>query len=135
MTHPDELLSVYLDGEATPAESRRVRAHLADCVHCRCHLYELNEMRAAVRSLPMLELPPGLIPHEDAGAGHRKRHRSIWLGAAAAVAAAVIAVASLVTAPQPIAVSDISRQFGARASLDSGSASMKLVIPRTVAYP
>lgn len=134
MTHPKELLSAYLDGETTPAESRRVRSHMAGCVHCRRHLYELNEMRAAVRSLPSLELPAGLVPGEPV-AGRRRRRRSVWLGAAAAVAAAVIAAATLVTAPRPIEVSDISRQFGARASLDAGSASMKLVVPRSVGFP
>lgn len=134
MTHPEELLSAYLDGETTPAESARVRSHMVDCVHCRRRLYQLNEMRAAVRSLPVLELPAGLVP-ADPGEDHRKRRRSVWLGAAAAVAAAVIAVATLATTPRPIAVSDISRQFGARASLDAGSASMKLVVPRTVGLP
>ncbi|MGA7272377.1 MAG: zf-HC2 domain-containing protein [Acidimicrobiia bacterium] len=133
MNHPEGLLSAYLDGETTPAESRRLRSHMADCAYCRRQLYQINEMRAAVRSLPMLEMPAGLIPAR-VDEGHRSR-RSLWLGAVAAVAAAVIAVATLVATPRPIAVSDISRQFGARASLDAGSASMKLVVPREVELP
>lgn len=133
MNHPDGLLSAYLDGETTPGESRLVRSHMADCAYCRRQLYQINEMRAAVRSLPVLELPAGLIP---AGVDESRRNRrSVWLGAVAALAAAVIAVATLVTAPRPIALSDISRQFGARASLDAGSASMKLVVPREAGLP
>ncbi len=126
MSHLDELLSVYLDGETSPAESTRVEGHLRECLRCRRKLTDLNSARAAVRSLPTLEVPVGLVP-EPRSTPHR---RSVWVGAAAAAAAAVIAVAAAVTsAPEPLNLSEVSRQLGARASLDSGAAPFKVVLP------
>lgn len=128
MSHLDEVLSAYLDGEATPAESRRVNHHLAECERCRRRLTDLNLARTAIRSLPTLEQPWSPIPEKNRPAPVRRR--SVWVGAAAAVAAAVITVATIVTpAPEPLSLSEVSRQFGARASLDPGSASVKVVAP------
>ena len=128
MSHLDELLSVFLDGETTPAESARVNGHLADCERCRRRLTELNLARAALRSLPTLELPVALVvPREVTPL---VRRRSVWVGGAAAVAAAVITIATIVTPPaEPLDLSDVSRQIGARSSLDAGAASLKVVAP------
>lgn len=131
MTHLDELLSVYLDGEATPAESVRIASHLGECLHCRRRLDELSRARAAVRSLPTLEMPVGLAPQPADEPGRRRRY--VWMGAAAAVTAATIAVAAAVTTPpDPINLSEVSRQIGARASLDAGAAPLKVVMPEVV---
>lgn len=130
MTHLDELLSVYLDGETTPAESRRVASHLSECLRCRRRLEGLHEARAAVRSLPLLEMPSGMLP--TTGADRPQQRRPLWLGAAAAAAAVLIAVATLTTPPpEPIDLSDLSRQIGARAALESGAGSIKVVMPGT----
>lgn len=127
MSHLDELLSVYLDGETTPAESKRVAFHLDDCLRCRRRLEDLHRARAAVRSLPLLEAPAGLIP---AASEPSHRRRPLWVGAAAAAAALLITVATVATPrPEPIDLSDLSRQVGARAALDSGAGSIKVVIP------
>ena len=132
MTHFDELLSVFLDGEATPAESKRIHSHLGECIRCRRTLSELNEARAALRSLPMLEMPFALLPTETDDVPRRRR-RSAWLGVAAAAAAVTVLVATVLTPPpQPIPMSDISRQYGARAALDAGAAPLKLVVPAGV---
>ena len=131
MSHLDELLSVYLDGETTPAESRRINGHLIDCEKCRLRLAELNTARTAVRSLPTMELPWSPVMERPQPA--LVRRRSVWFGAAAAVAAAVITVATIVTTPpEPLSLSEVSRQFGARASLDPGSAPFKVVAPSVV---
>lgn len=132
MRHLDELLSAYLDGETDPSESRRVSGHLDECLRCRRRLAGLQEARAAVRSLPVLQMPAELVPLEDP---HRKpRPRPVWLGAAAAAVAALIAVASLAGGPEPepIDLSDLTRQVGARAALDSGAGSLKVVLPGVV---
>lgn len=130
MTHLDELLSVYLDGETTPAEATRVQTHLRDCLRCRRRLADLNDARAAVRSLPLLELPVPLAAGPEVPPVHRRRR--VWLGAVAAAAAAVIAVSTLAApAPDPLDLSDVSRQLGARAALDSG-AGLKVVVPVAV---
>lgn len=129
MSHLDELLSAYLDGETDRSESRRVSGHLTQCLRCRRRLAGLQEARAAVRSLPLLQMPPDLVPVEDAA--RVPRRRPVWLGAAAAVVAALIAVASLAGGPDPDAIdlSDLTRQVGARAALDSGAGSLKVVLP------
>lgn len=128
MTHLDELLSVYLDGEATPAESLRVASHLKDCLRCRRRLEALNDARGAVRSLPMVDLPPGLLvpPQPDVAA---RRGRRVWAGAAAAAVAAVVAVATLTPGPEPLDLDDVSRQVGARAALEAGAGPLKVVVP------
>lgn len=128
MSHLDELLSVFLDGETTPAESARVTGHLADCERCRRQLAELNLARAALRSLPTLELPVALVVPQEVTP--LARRRSVWVGGAAAVAAAVITIATIVTPPaETLDLSDVSRQIGARSSLDAGAASLKVVAP------
>lgn len=126
MSHLDQLLSVYLDGETTRPESIRVETHLSDCLECRRRLRDLNQARSALRSLPMLELPAGLVPFEKAPP---RSARPVWIGAAAAAVAAVIAVATLNPGPEPIDLSDISRQIGARASLDTGVSPLRVVVP------
>lgn len=128
MTHLDELLSAYLDGETSPAESARVDQHLRECLRCRRSLIELNAARTAVRSLPTLELPAVFLPQQEATPFRRRK--SVWMGAAAAVAAGVITVATLLTpASEPLDLSDVNRQLGARASLDTGPAPFKVVFP------
>ncbi|MFP3914808.1 MAG: anti-sigma factor family protein [Actinomycetota bacterium] len=132
MSHLDELLSVYLDGETTPAESRRVRVHLGECLRCRHRLQALQEARAAVRSLPVLEMPPELLPAPTTT--EPPRRRTLWLGAAAAAAAALVVATAALNAPrsEPIDLSDLSRQIGARAALEAGSGTIKVVMPGVV---
>lgn len=128
MTHLDELLSVYLDGETTPAESLRVDSHLRDCLRCRLRLEELNDARTAVRSLPMIDLPPALLLPSRLDVAAR-RGRRVWVGAAAAAVAAVVAVATLTPGPEPLDLDDVSRQVGARAALEAGAGPLKVVLP------
>lgn len=128
MTHLDLLLSVYLDGEATPAESRLVDEHLADCLRCRRRMQSINEARAAVRSLPMLEMPIHVVPASVSGE-RRRRHPGRWAAAAAAVAAIITITTLLTPEPEPLDLGDVSRQVGARAALDLGANSFKFVIP------
>lgn len=130
MSHLDELLSVYLDGETNPAESERVAAHVGECLRCRRRLEGLQAARAAVRSLPVLQVPSDLLPAEETTSPSRRR--PVWMGAAAAAVAVLIAVAALAapdSGAEPIDLSDLSRQFGARAALDSGTGSIKVVMP------
>ncbi len=65
MTHRPELLSAMLDGELTETETQRVSDHLAVCGHCKNELEDLSGARAAVRSLPMLDVPEDLVPAEE----------------------------------------------------------------------
>ena len=130
MTHPSELISAYLDGELNGGEVTTLLDHLSSCGRCSADLEDMQRVRAAVRSLPVLELPDGAIPEADAVIIPLKHNRGLWVGTAAAVVALVIAVAALVTAPPAsVSVEDLSSRFGARASVDPAFTPAKVVIP------
>ena len=57
-----ELLSAYLDGELREGELDLVVSHLAECLECIAEFHDLKEARAAVRMLPMLQVPDRVMP-------------------------------------------------------------------------
>jgi anti-sigma factor RsiW len=131
MTHPSELISAYLDGELSGSERAKLMQHLAGCGKCSADLEDMQRVRTAVRSLPVLEIPEGLIPEADVEVIPIHRNRGVLLGAAAAVVAFVIAVAALVTPPAPsVSVDDLSSRFGARVTLDPAFGPAKVVVPQ-----
>ena len=95
MTHAGDALSALLDGELSTAEEAEVRAHVATCDECRAELAATERMRAVVRALPSLDLPPIVV--ERARWVGRTRRPSRLAGVAAA-AAAVAASALFVAA-------------------------------------
>lgn len=130
MTHSSESISAYLDGELTGAEATKLLEHLSKCGRCAVDLAEMQSVRAAVRSLPILDLPDGLVPEADAEVIPLRRNRGVLVGAAAAVVALVIAVAALVTPPPTsVSVDDLSSRFGARVTLDPAFGPAKVVVP------
>ena len=57
--HPEELeLLAYLEGELDDPHRAQVASHLESCDRCAQELRSLEAGRAALRSAPMLELPP-----------------------------------------------------------------------------
>ncbi|MBA2336897.1 MAG: hypothetical protein H0V96_03895, partial [Acidimicrobiia bacterium] len=64
---PGEVLSAWLDDAATSEEGGAIYAHLPGCAACTVALLELGAVRRVVRTLPALEVPPGLLPtgHPD----------------------------------------------------------------------
>jgi hypothetical protein len=91
---------------------------------------DLQQVRAAVRSLPVLDLPFGLIPEADPVVVPLRQNRGVWVGAAAAVVAIVITIAALITPPPAsMSVDDLSSRFGARVSLDPAFGPAKVVVP------
>lgn len=130
MRHPEVLISAYLDGELAPGEREALMAHLGECVRCTLEMRELQDIRASVRGLPVLELPPGLVPEADVELVPAHRNRGVWVGAAAAVVAVIIAVATILgpTAPT-ISVDDLNSRLGARVSLDPAFGPAKVIIP------
>ena len=130
MNHAGELLSAYLDGELARSEIDLLQAHLATCGKCAAELQEMQTVRSAVRSLPLLELPSGLIPEADAEVVPLRRNKGFWVGAAAAAVALVIAIAALVTPSTPsVALEELNSRYGARASLDPAFGPAKVVVP------
>ena len=57
-----ELLSAYLDGELRDGELEVVVSHLNDCLECIAEFHDLKEARAAVRMMPMLQVPDSVMP-------------------------------------------------------------------------
>ena len=57
-----ELLSAYLDGELRNNELDVVVEHLSDCLPCIAEFHDLKEARAAVRMMPMLQVPDRVMP-------------------------------------------------------------------------
>lgn len=90
MSHRPELLSAMLDGELSESEAVWVAEHLDGCGVCKSELDDLSSARAAIRSLPMLDLPEGIAPHAD-------RVVSLWprRGAVALTSVAAAAVVSI----------------------------------------
>jgi anti-sigma factor RsiW len=130
VSHPSELISAYLDGELHGLELNTLVDHLARCGRCSSELQELQHVRTAVRSLPVLELPVGLVPDADKVVLPLRRNKGVWLGAAAAVIAIVIAIAALVTPPAgSVSIDDLNSRFGARVSLDPAFGPAKVVVP------
>lgn len=134
MRHPTVSVSAYLDGELTGEERDQFLSHVGSCGRCARELEEIQMVRAAVRSLPVLELPRGLIPEADEEELPLHRHPGVWVGAAAAVIALVITIAALVTpAPSPLTAEDLVSRFGARVSLDPAFGPAKVVAPQAPA--
>lgn len=130
MTHPSELISAYLDGELAGKELAQLTSHLASCGRCSAEMEDMQRVRTAVRSLPVLELPRGLIPEADPVVVPLRRNKGLWAGVAAAVVVAVIAVAAMITpAPSTVSIDDLNSRFGARLSLDPAFGPAKVVLP------
>ena len=62
-----ELVSAYLDGQLLPGELDTVVAHLGECADCIGEFHQLKEIRAALRTLPFLEMPERLLPDTHPG--------------------------------------------------------------------
>jgi anti-sigma factor RsiW len=133
MNHAGELLSAYLDGELTRSEVDQLFSHLASCGRCAAELEDIQSVRSAVRSLPLLELPVGLVPEADGEVVPIHRNRGFLVGAAAAVVAVVIAIAAMVTpSTTPISIEELNSRYGARASLDPAFGPAKVIVPQLV---
>jgi anti-sigma factor RsiW len=130
MTHPGELISAYMDGELTRPEIEQLLAHLDGCGRCAAELQQVQIVRSAVRSLPRLELPAGLILEADAGLVPLHRNKGLLVGAAAAVVALVIAIAAILTpSAATVSLEELNSRYGARASLDPAFGPAKVVVP------
>jgi len=56
-----ELLSLYLDGELNPKESKRIADHLSQCQECTSELEQLSLIKHAAQSLEQYEPPAYLF--------------------------------------------------------------------------
>lgn len=120
MTHPFDLLSGLLDDEISPDEAARVTSHLASCDECRTELSAVREARDLVRALPEVDAPIPLLP-----AARRTRR---WIGAAASVAAGLLAV-GLAFGPgapaEPLDLDRLADRHTTRVVVDPGIATIR----------
>lgn len=91
--HRPEWLSAMLDGELEESEAAWVAAHLEECGECRTELDDLASARAAVRSLPMLDLPDDLQPAGEVIGGPWLRR--VLIASTSVAALALVAVGAL----------------------------------------
>lgn len=102
MTHVKHLLADFVSGKCTPDESEQVRRHVETCRSCQTDLETIRLAEAHLSSMRAVEAPPPgywttLVPRVQEtigkrGAGSTRRRIVEMLGAASALAAAVIAV-------------------------------------------
>jgi anti-sigma factor RsiW len=119
LNHQIEQISSYLDGELHGPELAQLMDHLSRCGKCSVELEQVQFVRSAVRSLPVLELPEGLVPEADPVVVPLRRHKGMWAGVAAAAVVAAIALAAIVTPPPDEAsLQYLNSLVGARATLD-----------------
>jgi len=62
-----ELITAYLDAELQPGELDLVVDHLGECSECIAEFHRLKEIRAVLRTLPLLEIPERLLPDTHPG--------------------------------------------------------------------
>jgi anti-sigma factor RsiW len=106
----DELqLNAYCDGELDPASAMEFERRLAGDAALRARYDRLLSLRGAMRSLPQIDLPPGLrdriqskldadrLPAQSPATPMRLRSRSFQALAAAAVFGAVMASSVMLT--------------------------------------
>ena len=117
--HLGEVVSAYLDGELPPLERRRAESHLAGCDLCRDELTDMMFVRARLRALPMLELPPELTSKAPAASPIYRRAKML-MGAAAAAVTIVVALAAMASPGDVVALSgnEFNMTYRARGSLD-----------------
>ncbi len=60
MTHPEDLLTDYVDGTLSPSDRRDVEGHLTSCDRCRLEVALAGEARIALSTLGVAPAPAGL---------------------------------------------------------------------------
>jgi hypothetical protein len=105
--HPElDLLSAYLDQEATQVEQARVESHLTTCAACRAELESLRRTVTLLSALPRVPVPRAFTLSEVQVGRRGAAVRSGWqggllrgLGAVTALALVVVLTATLVSRP------------------------------------
>lgn len=96
-----ELISVYVDDEATDAERAVVEAHVADCAGCAARVESCRALKHGLATLEARVAPPQAVrARVEAQRFHnRSRRRMRWLavGMGIAAAAAVVLVVAGIT--------------------------------------
>ena len=103
MTHPLEQLAPYVDGSLTGPERLEVERHLTSCAQCRSEVAVATEARAALRSMPDVEVPTDLgVPALETMEAREAHHQGPppWVRAMPFVAAAAVVALLAITVPR-----------------------------------
>jgi anti-sigma factor RsiW len=140
---PEDLLSAYVDGEATPEERALVERRLEESAEWRAVLAEVQSTRDLLRALPVREAPTGFwdsvlqpdiaapVPLETA---RRRRGKQVigWLaGAAAAAAIAAVVLVPGQSRVKPAVATLVSRH-AVRSSVSEEPVSQLAPVARPV---
>lgn len=146
MTHPEELLSGYVDGTLPNEERAVVDAHLATCATCQEEVELAHEALTALEALEEQPVPFGVTGPVMAEAGRRfERRGAVWQrvqwGAGLAAAAALVLVVALNLSRDPSDPGVRSADGNAEASAEAPGAAFaadgtlpKLEFQRAVSY-
>jgi anti-sigma factor RsiW len=105
MTHVDELLARYCEGDLSAADSREVARHLGECAACRAAESEVRRGVELARALSFEPLPKDVVLRIERAleSAPSARRVSPWLAAAGVLAtAAVLLVTLRHPAPRPV---------------------------------
>jgi len=88
------LMSLVLDGEATPAETAQVRAHLTTCVTCSETWRRWQALNTCLASASILNPPADFVASVTARLQerHQRRSRSRWFGSGMVLALALVLI-------------------------------------------
>lgn len=133
MSHLQDLVSGYVDGELYYAARREVERHLEECGACRIELKGVTEARRSLRELPVLEAPPELLGDRQRGLVASLRSiRPAWGWAAAGAAAAAALVMTLAVGPgEPgpsIDLDSLADRHTARVVFEPGISTVRAVL-------
>lgn len=90
-----ELLSAYIDGEASNSEVIEVEEHLSGCDECRAELDSLRATASLLRRLPQLDVPRSFVLTEAPAMVIQRPPSIVWSARLATSAAALLLVALL----------------------------------------
>ena len=98
MTHSDELLRRYLDGELTLRDAARLNEHLSACARCRSRLAALERIVARLADLEQLAPAPDFAARVAArlAAQPRQRRARPWYPALLCALAGLLGVIAAV---------------------------------------
>ena len=121
--HLGERLSVFLDGELSPAERVAAEAHLRECASCAHELEELAAVDTLVRQEP-LPAPEGYFETLPGRVRSRIRARrrttpAVWTAAAVAAAVVLVSVVAPLTLRHAPTIGAPARPEAQRAAADA----------------
>ena len=90
-----ELLSAYIDGEASNSEVTEVEEHLAGCGECRIELDSLRATVGLLRGLPQFDVPRSFVLTEAPAFVSQRPPPIVWTARLATSAAALLLFALL----------------------------------------